>query len=97
MGAARGRYKIVQVFFTLCEVEKAQRSQIDRLSLCMVFREKLLKKYSLKYIYKTLVNDLKLLEEGIVISFPMLRTVKCGIICYAADNLEVGLLNYLPF
>ena len=84
----------MQVFFTICEVEKAQRSQIDRLGLCMVFREKLLKKYSLKCIYKTLVNDLKKLEGGIKISFPMIRTVKCGILCYAADNLEVGLLHF---
>ena len=90
LGAARGRYKVVQVFFTLCEVEKAQRSQIDRLTLCMVFREKLLKKYSLNTIYKSLVDDLKVLETGIQIYFPIPRTVKCGVLCYAADNLEVG-------
>ena len=80
----------MQVFFTLCEVEKAQRSQIDRLTLCMVFREKLLKKYSLNTIYKSLVDDLKVLETGIQIYFPIPRTVKCGVLCYAADNLEVG-------
>merc|ERR1712096_528117 len=35
LGAAKGRYKIVQVFFTLSEIDKAQRSQIDRLMLVM--------------------------------------------------------------
>ena len=53
LGAARGVYKIVQVFYTLCEVDKSQRSQIDHLQLVMVFREKLLKNYSLKNILKT--------------------------------------------
>ena len=66
--AARGVYKILQVFYTLCEVDKSQRSQIDRLQLVMVFREKLLKKYSLKNIYKNLVNNLKELEEGVIVN-----------------------------
>ena len=39
LGAARGVYKIVQVFYTLADITKSQCSQIDRLQLIMVFRE----------------------------------------------------------
>ena len=47
LGAARGTYKIVQIFYTLCDIDKSQRAKIDRLQLAMIFREKLLKKHSL--------------------------------------------------
>ena len=93
LGAARGTYKIVQVFYTLGEIEKSQRSKIDRLQLIMVFREKLLKKYSLKTIYRLFVDDLKRLELGVVVHFPMTRRVKCGILCYSTDNLEASLVG----
>ena len=93
LGAARGVYKIVQVFYTLADIPKAQRSQVDRLQLVMVFREKLLQKHSLQTIYKRLVADLKSLETGIIISFPMTRRVKAGVLCYAADNLEASVVG----
>ena len=90
LGAARGVYKIVQVFYTLCEIDKSQRSKIDRINLIMVFREKLLKKYSLKTIYKMLIEDLQKLEVGVVVNIPVTRKVKCGVLCYSADNLEAS-------
>ena len=58
LGAARGVYKIVQVFYTLADIPKSQRSQVDCLQLVMVFREKLLQKHSLQTIYKRLVMGL---------------------------------------
>ena len=90
LGAARGVYKIVQVFYTLCEIDKSQRSKIDRIQLVCVFREKLLKKYSYKTIYKMLVEDLLKLEAGVVVNFPVTRRIKCGVLCYSADNLEAS-------
>ena len=93
LGAARGVYKIVQVFFTLADIPKSQRSQVDRFQLVMVFREKLLKKYSLKTIYRRLVADLRTLETGITISQPETRRVRAGVLCYAADNLEASLVG----
>ena len=42
LGAARGTYKVVQVFFTLINIPKNQRSQVDKLQLGMIFKEKLL-------------------------------------------------------
>ena len=93
LGAARGSYKVVQVFYTLGEIEKSQRSKVDRLTLVMIFREKLLKKYSLNSILKPLVEDLKKLEIGVEIKIPETRMVKCGLLAYTADNLEASLVG----
>jgi hypothetical protein len=90
LGAARGCYKIVQVFFTLSDIKKSQRAQVDRLTLVMVFREKLLKKYPLSTIFKPLVDDLRKLELGVIVKLPMTRKAKCGIMCYVSDNLEAS-------
>ena len=92
LGAATGKYKVVFVYYTLCEIEKPQRSKIDRIQLAMAFKEKLLKKYSLKTIMKPLINDLRKLETGIEVQGPT-RTVKCGVACFVADNLEASLLG----
>ena len=59
----------------------------------MVFREKLLKRYSVKTIFKEMVSDLKKLELGVEVNYPMTRIVKCGIACYSADNLEASVMG----
>ena len=97
LGAARGRYKIIQVFYTLAAIDKGQRSKIDRIQLLMVFRESLLKKYSMKKIFKPLIDDLKKLEKGIQVDVPVSRIVRCGLLCYSADNLEAHTMgNTIP-
>ena len=93
LGSAKGSYKIVQIFYSLCEVVKNQRSKIDRLQLVMVFREKLLKKYSLHTILKPFVDDLLKLESGVEVQIPMPKIIKCGILCYVADNLEASTIG----
>ena len=93
LGAARGVYKIVQVFYTLVNIPKEQRSQVDRLQLCMVYREKLLKKYSFNVIYRALINDLKKLQNGITVNCPEPKVVKAGLLLHAADNLEAHLIG----
>ena len=93
LGSARGTYKVVQVFYTLANISKNQRSQVDRLQLAMVFREKLLKKYSYEVIYKRLVDDLIKLEGGILVNFPDPKLIKIGLLLHAADNLEAHLLG----
>lgn len=94
IGSARGTYKIIQVFFTLCDFPKSQRSQIDRLQLAMIFREKLLRKYSFKTIYKRMMEDLtKLEQDGILIRNPEENIVKFGLLLHAADNLEAHSLG----
>ena len=93
LGAARGTYKVVQVFYTLANIPKNQRSQVDRIQLAMIFKEKLLKKYSFKTIYKRLVEDLKKLEDGINVDTPEPSIVKAGLLIHPADNLEAHSLG----
>ena len=93
LGAARGTYKVIQVFFTLINIPKNQRSQVDRISLGMIFKEKLLKKYSYEVIFKKMVDDLIKLEDGIVVNIPEPKKVKFGLLLYSADNLEAHQLG----
>ena len=88
LGAGRGKHKVIQIFFSLCEISKHLRSKIDRIVLVAVFKEKLIKKYGFKKIYEKLVEDLKVLEDGIVIDYPVRRLVKCGVLIHPSDNLE---------
>ena len=88
LGWAKGRHKIVQVFYTITQIPRCQRSQIDRMQLCMVFKEKHIKRYGYNAIYKKLIEDLKVLEVGIKVSFPVERVVQMGVFAYSADNLE---------
>ena len=89
LGSGRLKHKIVQVFWSVCDIPRHHRSQIDKLQLGLVFREKLLKKYTLSQIFKQLVRDLMDLEEsGILIKNPVEKMIKAGVIAYAADNLE---------
>ena len=93
LGAARGKHKVVQIFFTLADMPKIQRSQVDRIQLAMIVKEKLIKKYGIDKIYKNLIDDLKKLEEGIVVQNPVPRLVKCGVLLHAGDNLESHLVG----
>ena len=66
LGAARGKHKIVQLFYNLANIPKSQRSTIDRMQLALIVKEKNIRKYGLDIIYKALIDDLKKLEEGIM-------------------------------
>ena len=88
LGAAKTKYKVIQIFFTLCDVPKHLRSQIDNIQLVAVFKEKLIKTFGFAKIYQQLVKDLRKLEEGIIVNNPVRRIVKCGLILHPADNLE---------
>ena len=92
LGAARGKYKVCQVFFTLSAIPKYQRSQVDRLQLVMVFKEKLYKKYPPHIIFKRLIEDLSKLENGISVNIPHTISLKCGVLLYSADNLEAHII-----
>ena len=85
---AKGKHKIVQVFWTLADIPKSQRSQIDRINLALIVKEKVLKKYGYKIVYKKLLDDMKKMEEGFDIQLPFPRKVKCGFLVHAGDNLE---------
>ena len=93
LGAAKGKHKINQVFYTVAQVSREQRSQIDRVQLCMVFKEKLIKKYGFASIFRRLIEDLKILEGGVSLTEPVPRVMKFGILAYSADNLEAHSLG----
>ena len=71
LGAAKGRQKIHQLFWTLGEIPRKQRSQVDRLQLGVIVREALLKKHGCDMIYANLMKDLKKLEGGIIVNKPV--------------------------
>ena len=88
LGAGRGKHKVVQIFFTVAEIPKAQRSKIDRIQLVAVIKEKYLKKYGYGVIYDRIVKDLVQLEKGVQVSHPVPSVIKCGLLLCPADNLE---------
>ena len=88
LGSGRGKHKIVQIFWTLADIPRYQRSKIDRIQLALVVKEKVLKKYGERIIYEHLVNDLKKWEEGIEVENPVPKLIKCGLLVHSADNLE---------
>ena len=89
LSSGKGKHKIVQLFWTLCEIPRHQRSAIDKIQLGLVFKEKLLKKYTQGQIFKSLLADLKTLETvGVQVTEPFERRVKAALYLYSGDNLE---------
>ena len=88
IGAAKGKHKIVQVFYSLLQIPREQRSQVDRMQLLMIFKEKLVKRYGMKKLFQYLISDLLKLESGIMVDYPARRLIKFGLLVYSADNLE---------
>ena len=93
LGWAKGRHKIIQVFYSIAQIPRSQRSQIDRMQLALVCKEKLIKKYGCGVIFSKLVHDLKVLEGGITVNFPVRRQVQLGLLAYSSDNLEAHTLG----
>ena len=94
LGAGRSKHKITQVFWCVGSLPRRHRSQIDKLQLVLVFKEKLLKKYGYAEIFKKFISDLKILEsEGITVMKPYQRCIKAGVLLYSADNLEQHLIG----
>lgn len=84
LGPRKGFHKIVNVYFTLAEIPKHLRSKTENWFLVMMVNEHDLKK-NRDVVYKTLVDDLKRLEEGVLVGS---RVIQMGIIAHLGDNLE---------
>ena len=80
--------KVIQIFFTLGEIPKHQRSKIDRLHLVAVVQKKVIKHFRYSRVYEEIVNDLKILEQGVNVYHPVERRIRCGLLLNSADNLE---------
>jgi len=92
LGAAKGVNKALNVYFTLVDIPKVIRSKIENIFLVLSVVEKDLKenKENHAHFFKPLVEDLKKLELGVQIGG---KTVKMGMICYTADNLEASAIG----
>jgi hypothetical protein len=90
LGASKGVHKALNVYFTLIDIPKALRSKTENIFLVLTALEKDLKENkeeNYAHFFKPLVEDLKKLESGVQIGG---KTVKMGLICYSADNLEAS-------
>ena len=94
LGAGRGRHKVLQLFWTIGNIPKQFRSQVDTIQLGIVVKSSLTKKYGYRKIYKQLISDMKILEdEGIVIKHPYERRVRVCFPIHIGDNLEAANLG----
>ena len=76
LGASRGKNKVINIFLTLADIPKSQRSKIDRIFLVAVVREKLAKKFGLHAIFKPIIDGLKRVEEGVTVYHPYERIIR---------------------
>jgi hypothetical protein len=92
LGASKGIHKALNVYFSLVDIPKSLRSKTDNIFLVLSILEKDLQKDKKNYthFYKPLLDDLKRLEAGVQIGG---KTVKMGLICYSADNLEASIVG----
>jgi hypothetical protein len=89
LGASNGIHKVLNVYFSLA---KSLLSKTDNIFLMLTVLERDLQKEKKNHnqFFKSLVKDLKRFESGVQIGG---RTVKIGLICYSADNLEASMVG----
>jgi hypothetical protein len=93
LGASKGTHKALNVYFSLVDIPKALRSKTENIFLVLTALEKDLKENkeeNYTRFFKPLVEDLKKLESGVQIGG---KTIKMGLICYSADNLEASAIG----
>jgi hypothetical protein len=93
LGASKGQHKALNVYFSLVDVPKVLRSKTENIFLVLTALEKDLKENkeeNYARFFKPLLEDLKKLEAGVQIGG---KTVKMGLICYSADNLEASVVG----
>ena len=94
----KGKHKIVQLYWQVADIARFQRSNVNRIQLGLVFKEKLLRKYSFSQIASNFIGDLLVLEqEGVEVETPFKRSVKAGVLLYSGDNLGIVSNNNLNF
>jgi hypothetical protein len=92
LGDSKGIHKALNVYFSLVDIPKSLRSKADNIFLVLTILDKDLQKDKKNFIhfFKPLLDDLKRLEAGVQIGG---KTVKMGLICYSADNLEASIVG----
>jgi hypothetical protein len=89
LGAAKGKHKIVNVYLSLVDIPKFLRSKKENIFLVLTVKDKDLKE-NYFHVLKPLLEDLKKLESGVKVGE---KTIKLGILCYCADNLEASIVG----
>jgi len=93
LGASKGVHKALNVYFSLVDIPKPLRSKTDNIFLVLTALEKDLKENkeeNYRRFFKPLLDDLKQLESGVQIGG---KTVKMGLMCNSADNLEASVVG----
>jgi hypothetical protein len=90
LGAKKGVYKLVNIYWTFAEIPKYLRSRTENWFLALSVKESDLK-LSRDAIYKPLLEDLVNLENGILLSSG--ETLRAGLLCHIGDNLESHLVG----
>ena len=85
LGSARGKHKILAVYYTLGNIDARCRSVIDPMQLVLLCKEKSIKYFGQEAVFSRLVQDIKFLEEkGICVNQ---EVVKGTILAIVGDNL----------
>jgi hypothetical protein len=86
LGARKGVHKIVNIYFTLLEINKSLRARTENFFLALMVKDADLKDNRLQ-VYSRLIADLKHLEtHGIQLQNG--TVVKAGVVAHLGDNLE---------
>jgi hypothetical protein len=91
LGQSKGVHKILNVYMTLADIRKHDRSKIDKFFLVLTVRSKDMKG-NREAVYDPLIKDLLKLEEGVP---SCSGTIKAGVLAHLGDNLEAHLVSGL--
>lgn len=86
LGAAKGKDKLVGVYYTLGNFLPSNRSKVDPIQLIILSKEKHLKQCSLEKFFQPLVSELtELYEEGFDLGYP--DKIRGSLVAILGDNL----------
>jgi hypothetical protein len=87
LGAAKGKHKILAVYYTLANLLPSARSKIDALQLVLLCKRVDFVNFGANVIFDRLINDLKDLETAGIDLGPDFGTRKGTVIYVLGDNL----------
>lgn len=86
LGSARKKHKLLAVYLTLSDILPHNRSNIDHMQLVLLCNEQDFKYFGPAHVFRTLIEDLKDLEEnGVVVNDA--KTLKASLCSIVGDNL----------
>lgn len=85
-GTARGRHKLLGVYYSIGNLLPSARSVVDRLQLVLLCKEKDYREFGAAVIFMPLIHDLKLLETT-GIDLGTYGVGKGTVACILGDNL----------